>query len=70
VEAACERALERHRGAAWLACLRALRFGALLLEGAAGALRGRRLAPPQAAALDRYWRSLETDGRDDRHPDA
>lgn len=70
VEAACERALERHRGAAWLACLRALRFGALLLEGAAAALRGRRLAPPLAAALDRYWRSLETDGRDDRHPDA
>ena len=58
VEEACERALLQHRGAAWLACLRALRFGTLLLEGAAGALRGRRLAPPLAAALDRYWRDL------------
>jgi GT2 family glycosyltransferase len=70
IEAECDRALERHRGRAWLACLHALRFGALVAEGATAALRGRRLAAPLAAALGRLWRGMETDGRDDRRPHA
>lgn len=70
VEAECDRALERHRGRAWLSCFQALRFGALVAEGAAAALRGRLLAPPLAAALGRFWHGTETDGRHDRHPDA
>jgi GT2 family glycosyltransferase len=68
LDAACYRALERHRGAAWVACLRALRFGALLLEAGAAAVRGRPLAEPLANALADHWRTPEDHGRDDRHP--
>lgn len=69
VEAACYRALERHRGAAWVSCLRSLRFAALLVEAATAAVRGRRLPEPLVIALEDHWRTPEEHGRDDRHPD-
>jgi N-acetylglucosaminyl-diphospho-decaprenol L-rhamnosyltransferase len=68
VEAACYRALERHRGAAWVSCLRSLRFAALLVEAVSAALRGRRLPEPLALALEDHWRTPEEHGSDDRHP--
>lgn len=68
VEDAVYRALEQHRGAAYVGCLRAARFAALIAEGAASVLRGRPWRRPLADALEYHWHSAEAHGSDHRHP--
>ena len=67
VEDAVYRALELHRGAAYVACLRAARFAALLAEGVASVLRRRPWPRPLADALVYHWLSAEAHGSDHRH---